>query len=308
MTTKHTLICSLYQDKTISFRSCTLSSKPSIDKLRDIYAHNFKAFSYVLAYCQKHHIRSLRVLSGLFPLSTHPSYETSCAPLVEEWLPQYGALDYSGVELSAHPDQFILLSSVNPHINEASCRELETYAAQRPYISWNLVNIHVGSKAKGLEEHSKILEQSVKQLSHQAKTLLSIENDEKSYSFLETLHLALANGLMMVPDFHHERCMQRRMDEKTTNASSDAVIYKHLEEVVDTYSGREATPLFHISSPSNGWSGIFKEHCQHAEYIAWEDYPHELAKHMGSREYRLDIEAKAKEMAIAQLEQRLRRE
>ena len=110
MTTKHTLICSLYQDKSIPFRTCTLSSKPSLDKLRDIYAHNFKAFSYVLSYCQKHHIRSLRVLSGLFPLSTHPSYETSCAPLVEEWLRQYGALDYRGVELSAHPDQFILLS------------------------------------------------------------------------------------------------------------------------------------------------------------------------------------------------------
>ncbi len=313
---KHTLICLLKEDKNASFKTVKLSSSPSIDKLREVYFHNAECLKYLARYCQNKGIKSLRVLSDLFPLSSHIDYRDSCLKLMEEVSKEYGKINFDGVELSAHPDQFILLSSLNPNVNESSRYDLELYAHMRKYIPWNLVNIHVGSKAKGFEEHAKIFKEEISKLSKEAKALISVENDEKSYSFEETLRVAQENGIMMVPDFHHERCFQKRLKDNGLGLSEeehyrwnleiDENIYNHLENIKGTYKDKGASPLFHISSPINGWTGNFKEHCQHASKIHIKDYPLELIALMKDQDYRLDIEAKDKELAVFDIEEKLK--
>lgn len=313
---KHSLNCLLKDDKLGSFKTARASSAPSMDKLRDIYFSNVKSLEYIVKYCQANGIYSLRVVSGLFPLATYGEYRDKVLNLLDEVGQEYKKIDYTGVELSSHPDQFILLSSANSNVNANSRVDLEIYAYMAQYIPWNLVNIHVGSAAQGHEHHKKIFKQEFNQLSSGAKKLLSIENDEKSYSFLDTLEVALDNGCMMVPDFHHQRCFMKRIDNDGKGLSEaehfawgehiDETIYENIDKVLQCYSHTTASPTFHISSPIEGWNGMFKSHCTHADYIHPQDYPHRLESYstQHGRDFRLDIEAKAKNHAIFQLENR----
>lgn len=310
---KHTLVCLLKDDKEASYKTVRLSSKPSIEKLKEVYFGNVATLKHIIKYCQNHDITSYRVSSSLFPLASHKDYRDMCLPLLDEVGKEYAKIDFTGVELSSHPDQFILLSSINPGVNENSRLDLEIYAHMSQYIPWNLVNIHIGSKQQGFEEHAKIVKRELALLSDKAKSLLSFENDEKSYSFEETLTIAQDNDIMMVPDFHHERCLQKRKDNNGLglshkehidwNHTIDEYIYQNLDRVISTYDNKHANPLFHISSPIHGWTGNFKEHCSHSDYIHIEDYPHQLESlmHAKQQDYRLDIEAKAKNEAISQL-------
>lgn len=310
---KHTLVCLLKDDKKASYKTVRLNMKPSVDKLKEVYLGNVETLKYIVDYCKNHNITSYRVSSSLFPLASHKDYRDVCASILDEVGKEYAKIDFSGLELSSHPDQFILLSSVNPGVNEISRYELEIYSYMQQYIPWNLVNIHIGSKQQGFEEHAKIVKKELSLLNDKTRNLISFENDEKNYSFEETLKIAQDNGIMMVPDFHHERCFQKRKDNSGLGLSHkehidwnhliDENIYQNLNGVISTYDNKEASPLFHISSPINGWNGKFKDHCSHSDYIHIDDYPHklELLMHHAGKDYRLDIEAKAKNEAIAQL-------
>lgn len=313
---KHSLVCLLKDDKNASFKTVKANSLPSVEKVREIYFKNVEVLQYILNYCHNNGISSYRVSSSLFPLVTYAPYREKLYPLLEEVGQAYAALDYHGIELSAHPDQFILLSSINPNINANSRYDLEIYEYMSQYIPWDLINIHVGSKAQGYEVHKDIMHREVALLNQNTRNLISLENDEKSYSFLETLTIAQENGLMMVPDFHHERCFQKRKLDNGMNLSLeehiawnkeiDQVIYDNLERVMATYEGKKANPTFHISSPINGWNGVFKEHCSHSDFIYVDDYPEQLSKLSGNTTFRLDIEAKAKNEAIFNLEKQLK--
>lgn len=312
----HSLICLLNNDKNACFKLARASSNPDISKLREIYFHNVKVLQYILDYCHIKDIKSLRVLSNLFPLISYPPYREKAFKILEEVSVEYAKLNYHGIQLSSHPDQFILLSSLNGNINEASRYDLEIYSYMKRFIPWDLVNIHIGSKASGFEMHANIFKKEVNLLSINAKILISLENDEKSYSFSETLQIAEDNDLMMVPDFHHERCYQKRIDNNGLgltldehfdwNDKIDENIYKNIKRIVDCYKG--VSPTFHISSPMYGWNGNFKDHCIHSDYIDIKDYPMgliQLSNDFGI-DFRLDIEAKSKDSAIFKIDSDLK--
>lgn len=313
---KHSLNCLLKDDKLGSFKTARLNASPSVEKLRDIYFSNVESLRYIVKFCQEKDIKSLRVISGLFPLASQVDYRDRVLNLLDEVGKEYAKIDFSGVELSSHPDQFILLSSANPNVNANSRVDLEIYAYMQKYIPWNLVNIHVGSAALGHEHHKKVFKEEFNRLSKEARNLLSIENDEKSYGFLETLEVAMENGCMVVPDFHHQRCYVKRLKEDgkglsqdehfSWNKEIDETIYENIDKIVSCYQHTTATPTFHLSSPIEGWNGTFKSHCIHADFIEPNDYPSklpELSEKLGI-DFRLDIEAKAKQEAIFRLENR----
>jgi UV DNA damage endonuclease len=295
MTVHHTLVC-LLNDKNIGFKTCRLSSSPSIEKIREVYKHNIHTLVTILNFCRKNNIDSYRISSGLFPLLTHPNYHDKLfAMMNNEILPMVSKINFSGIHLSCHPDQFILLSSLNENVIQNSSFELNMWGYISHFIPIDLVNIHVGTKQKGIEYHTDIFMNAFQKLDKHTQSLISLENDEKSYCFLETLTLAKKAGCMMVPDFHHERCFQKRVNGELTNQECDKVIYDNIEEVFSTYHTK-ALPTFHISSPKNGWVDSFKNNCSHADYIDMNDYPIHL--HSFNTEVRLDVEAKFKNDAI----------
>lgn len=303
----HSLICLLKHDPKGSFRTTKLSSDPSIEKLRDIYLSNIDTLKYMINYCRLNHISSYRVISSMFPLSTHVKYREKCLPILEEALKLASQINFEGIHLSLHPDQFVLLSSLNDNVNEAARYDLNLSAYIAKFIPIKLVNIHVGSKNQGFSHHKKIFKKEFLLLDRDTKKLLSLENDEKSYSFLETLEIATENDVMIVPDFHHERCHAKRANDNLNLKDIDAVIYNNIDKIITLYKNKKSLPTFHISSPRGTWASDFKSRCPHADFIDVIDYPIKL-KALSKKhkiDFILDIEAKFKEEAIFDLNKKL---
>lgn len=306
---KHSLVCLLQNEKNYGYKTLRLSSDPKIEDFQRVYNYNVNNLKKIIEYCQHNNIPSLRVTSSLFPLSTHKKYQEKVVNIIDDALSQLNNFDYKSIELSMHPDQFILLSSINENVNLQSRYDLELNAYIAKKIPIKLINIHIGSKVNGLEFHKDILSKNISQLSIDVKNLLSFENDEKSYDFQTTLDIAQENGIMMVADFHHERCYQRRKSNYLLkNEEIDMLIYENFEKIISTYKNKNALPTFHISSPINGWTGNFKEECSHADYINITDYPHQLKSFANKQkqEVILDIEAKHKQLAIYELNNKLK--
>ena len=91
----------------------------------------------------------------------------------------------------------------------------------------------------------------------------------------------------LVYDVHHHRCLP---DGLTIEAAT--------KRAVETWN-RE--PLFHISSPLQGWRGPRPE--RHHDFIAPSDFP----KAWRHRTLTVEVEAKAKELAVLRLLEWLRK-
>lgn len=300
----HALICMTALRHEGSLKTVQLRSQPPLEKLEEVYRHNIQVLLNLASWCKQQDIRSLRVSSDLFPLSTHPQYMSQSQPLVlkllEEMIPNHA---FSGLYLTAHPELYISISSLNPEVNRKSLIDLEWHAAWSPWIPLELINIHPGSIKSGFDEHLRIMRQTLLQASSDLLSRLSFENDEISYNTEQTLRLCQELNLMMVLDWHHERCYRFYHQSNINPIYSDFLIEPYLKEIVQTYPPHKI-PLFHISSPSLSWSHrSFSSLCKHHDFIFHEDYPHSLANLNDLNVSRciLDVEAKQKDLAIASI-------
>jgi len=116
---------------------------------------------------------------------------------------------------------------------------------------------------------------------------LTVENDDKTYTPSELLPLCRELGIPLVYDVHHHRCLQDGMS-----------ILEATKEALSTWN-RE--PLFHISSPRGGW-GMAKPQFHH-DFLDIEDMPMEWKN---ISKFTLEIEAKAKEVAVLKLKKQLK--
>ena len=116
------------------------------------------------------------------------------------------------------------------------------------------------------------------------KSRLTLENDDKTFTPLDLLPVCIQHGIPLVYDVHHHRCLPDGLS--ITEAS---------EMAIKTWNGRE--PLFHLSSPKETWSG--KNPRSHHDFIDLTDFPLEWLEM--KEMFTIDIEAKAKELAIKRL-------
>jgi UV DNA damage endonuclease len=118
---------------------------------------------------------------------------------------------------------------------------------------------------------------------------LTLENDDVSYTVRDLLPVCEKLTIPLVYDVHHHRCNPDGLtvDEATMMAG-------------ETWRTVGREQYCHISSPKNGWvSGNPKPH---ADFIDLADLPDCWL----GREMTLDVEAKAKELAVVQLMKHLR--
>jgi UV DNA damage endonuclease len=296
------LVCTLHSNA-YKYRHATLASNPTQEKLSDIYTHNVTTLVGILNYCLEHNIGSYRVPTFLFPLANHPKYKGWAHKHCHDLLQAIDWSTYSQLWITNHPEQFLVLSSVNPQTVDNSIDEIHFWTQVCSPIPWSMLNLHIGSRSNHAE-NLRILHQSVARLDVSARNILSFENDEKSYPAQEVLHICQELELKMVLDFHHERCYQRYHQQgRVSNDDIDGSSYALLDDVAKTYTNMP--PLFHISSPSEGWNMSFQQECKHAEYIATKDWPTQLNAWASQTNTTVivDIEAKNKEDAIFKLRQ-----
>ena len=118
---------------------------------------------------------------------------------------------------------------------------------------------------------------------------LTLENDDVSYTPKDLLPFCRQRGIPFVYDVHHHRCNPDSMtiEEATVLAGTSW-----------ESGGREQ--YCHISSPRAGWNGSSPR--PHADYID----PGDVPDCWFGREMTVDVEAKAKELAVVRLMENLR--
>jgi UV DNA damage endonuclease len=287
-------LCCQFAEQTIAFRVTTatalqrLPRDQQLRRLADLALGNAKSLQDALRYCAAQGIGSFRILSPILPLKTHPSvgYRVEELPdadgVVEAFRACGAAARRLGVRTGFHPDQFVVLNSPDEGIVQRSVADLESQAEIAEWTHADTVNIHggggYGDKPGALERFRRNLER----LSGRARSRLTVENDDKTYTPEDLLPLCRAEGVPLVYDVHHHRCLPDTMSIEEATAAARV-----------TWGDRE--PLFHLSSPLEGWSGPKPE--RHHDYIDPRDFP------SAWRGWRItvEVEAKAKELAVARL-------
>ncbi len=298
-------LCCLFKEQPIKFRTTTatyskkLSYDDRIKHLNDICVNNSYSLLLALEFCQKNNIGAFRISSQMLPLFTHPElgYEIDVLPDKKIILNNFNtAKEYSitnDICLSFHPDQFVVLSSLKEDVVKSSLRELEYHALMANLLGADMINIHGGGVYGDKNSALARFAINFKRLKPTTQQLLTIENDDKSYTPSDLLPLCKKLHVPLCYDVHHHRCNPDELTIKdATNKCCD--LAKELNK----------TPHFHLSSPLEPWTKEKGKHRNHADFIDIDDFPSYWLKI--KTDYIVDIEAKAKELAVIKLYNQLK--
>lgn len=296
-------LCCLFRQEKITFRTTTakallaMSRSEQLRKLSGICHDNARNLLRAIHACHDLGIGAFRIMSPLFPRMTHPDVGYALTGLpdgdaIKELLDEIRifARQYD-LRLSFHPDQFVVLSSPQPAVVASSIRELEYQAGLAEAVGADVINIHAGGvygdKLLALERFSQVFAD----LPEAVRTRLTLENDDQSYTVRDLLPVCTRLAIPLVYDVHHHRCHPDGLsiEEATCLAA-------------ETWQDSNREQLCHLSSPRAGWGAGDPK--PHADYIDRADVP---PCWLG-RTMTVDIEAKAKELAVVALMTELNRE
>ena len=260
--------------------------------LAEIISANARALKASLRFCRDNGIGAFRINSQILPLKTHPEigYKMSDLPGHEQIVADFTACGRFSrkydIRTSFHPDQFIVLSSPDKSLVQRSIEDLAYQAEVSEWVNADVVNIHAGGTYGDKETALRRLEDVIHGLPNMIRSRLTLENDDRSYTPRDLLPLCERIGIPFVYDVHHHRCLPDGLSEKDVTTRA-----------ISTWN-RE--PLFHVSSPAGGWEGTKPR--SHHDYLDPKDLPVDWL----DLDITVDIEAKAKEVAISRLNAYLR--
>ena len=290
-------LCCKFEKEPIKFLTATASHAGRLapaarrEKLSGLCRSNAAALKSAIEYCAGSGIGSFRVNSQVLPLKTHPACGYSLGGLpggarIIRSFKACGALARRlGVRLTFHPDQFILLSSQGPAITASSIGELEYQAQVACWIGADVINIHGGGGYGDKPAALSRVAEALKRLSRAVRSRLAFENDDRVYTPADLLPFCRAQGLPFVYDVHHHRCLPDGLS-----------VEEATEQALKTW---DREPLFHLSSPKSGWKGPRL----HSDYIDIKDLPACWRR----LKITVEVEAKAKELAVKRLLQQLKK-
>ena len=290
-------LCCIFNDEPIRFRRTTaafLKRQPPadrLDRLSQIATANAAALKAALVYCRDNGIGAFRINSQILPLKTHPEVGYSMADLPEgdRIIEAFKSCGRFGrrhdIRMSFHPDQFIVLSSPDKDLVDRSTSDLAYQAQVAEWVNADVINIHAGGAYGDKKAALGRLAATVDRLPPPIRSRLTLENDDRSYTPRDLLPLCERIGIPFVYDVHHHRCLPDGLTERAVT-----------RRAMGTWN-RE--PLFHLSSPAQGWAGPKPN--RHHDFIDPADLPADWL----NLDLTVEIEAKAKETAIARLRQHL---
>jgi UV DNA damage endonuclease len=293
-------LCCIFRKEPIRFRTTTakylqqFSRREQLRKLSGLCLQNSENLLAALKFLQRNGIGAFRITSPFLPRFTHPDvgYGLADLPAAEEIianLKQAGKFRARhDIRLSFHPDQFIILASPQKKVVDNCLRELEYQALLAGYVGADVINIHVGGAYADKKATLQRFKENFHLLPPAVRKRLTLENDDRTYTVADLAPVCEELRIPLVYDVHHHRCKPDGLTVEEATAESRATWAR---------VGRE--PYFHISSPLNGWSG--KDPRPHADFIDPKDFPdcwQGLA-------VTVDVEAKAKELAVLRLKKEL---
>ncbi len=286
-------LCCLFVEHPVKFRTTTATHllkkgrEEQLQKLSGLCLENARALLAAYQYCNSAGIGCFRINSQILPLKTHPQagYEVAELPAADEIIAKFkecgSFLQNSGLRASLHPDQFVVLNSPRSEVVASSIEEIEYQTEVAGWVGADVINIHAGGGYGDKQAALKRFADGFARLTTPARLLLTLENDDKTYTPSDLLPLCRELQIPLVYDVHHHRVLP---DGLSVGQATSAA-----------FSTWNREPLFHLSSPLNGW-GAPQAH-QHHDYIDPADFPAEWR----GLKITVEVEAKAKELAVKRL-------
>ncbi len=292
-------LCCKFHQEPIAFRTTTVTALArlprdrQLEKLSTLALANADALLQALTYCVNHQIGCFRVNSQILPVKTHHAvgYAINDLPDAAAILDAFRFCGrfakQKGLRLSFHPDPFILLSAFDPEIIRKSILDLEYQAEVASWIHADVINIHAGGAYGNKDNTLTRLATVIRTLPAAIRSRLTVENDDRVYSPADLLPLCRETGQPFVYDVHHHRCLPDGLSVGDVTRQA--------------FATWDREPLFHVSSPRESYGS--RRPGPHHDFITPSDFPDEWL----SRDLTVEVEAKAKEVAVERLRQALAR-
>ena len=279
--------------RTMTYKSFVSKSREeSLEKLSGIVVNNFLVTEKIINHCAANNINGYRISSDLVPVIKHPE-----VMLALEDLPNYNlirssinsvslAIKETGIRVSAHPSEYITLTSDDDIKIKHSLIDLEFHAEifervglERSY--YNPLNIHI-RKDGCAEELYKTFMKNFERLSEGVKSRLVLENNDTGSTWdVDTLkqYFYRNHNIPITFDNLHHKILNKGVSEKDAFFSA----YETWNDII---------PIFHYSEGrDNG-----RAHRDMAEH---------LPENFGKEVY-FDVELKSKDVASLDILRRLR--
>ena len=241
-----------YKFRTMTYKSFSSKDRTeSLEKLSGIIINNFSVTEKIINHCAANNIKGYRLSSDLCPVIKHPSVmlELEDLPnykLIEEEINNVSvAIKKTGIRVSAHPSEYITLTSEDPIKVNHSLIDLEFHAEifERLNLSksyYNPLNIHV-RKEGDPEELSKTFIDNYNKLSPNVKSRLVLENNDTgkiwTVEILKKYFYDRYNIPVTFDNLHHNML--------NNNMSHEDAFFL-------AYSTWNCSPIFHYSEGKNG--------------------------------------------------------
>jgi UV DNA damage endonuclease len=286
-------LCCVFREQPIRFRNTTIKAisglprDAALEKLSALCLANAEALRESLRFCVDNGIGCFRINSQILPVKTHADqgYRVSDLPGGDEIVRRFESCGEFArnheIRTCFHPDQFVVLNSPRPEVVARSIAELEYQAEVAEWVGADVLNIHGGGAYGNKPEALARFAENLTLLSPRVRRRLTVENDDVTYTPSDLLPFCRANGVPLVYDVHHHRCNQ-----------DDLSIQEATEQAIGTWNRQ---PMFHISSPLEGWDGPKPR--RHHDFIDLRDLP----DCWRGRPLTVEVEAKAKELAALKL-------
>ena len=283
-------LCCIFQEEPIGFQTrqaryiLQLPRRQQLELIASSIRHNLQSLRQALEYCHGHGIGSFRISSRFLPLKTHPlvAYNLDDMPGAGEMYEQFAACRQfcadRNLRTTFHPDQFTLLSSPRPEVTGSSISELLYHNEVAELLGADVIMIHGGGSYHDKPAALARLTETVDRLPDGLRRRLAFENDDRTYTPADLLPVCRQLAVPLVYDVHHHRCNPDGLTEQEVTG-----------EALSTW---DREPLFHLSSPREGWGAGDRR--SHHDFISIADFP-ECWLNLSLT---VELEAKAKEVAV----------
>ena len=217
----------------------------SRERLEKTVAENLACLGRILAINREHGILFFRITSELVPFASHPVMDFPWQDRFREEFRQIGRLiRESGIRISMHPDQFVLINAPDPGIVGRSIAELRYHAQVLDLMELDTtakIQIHVGGVYGDREGSIRRFVDNARVLPEEILRRLVVENDDLRFSFADCLRIHRETGLPILLDtFHHE--LNNRGEP----------LGRALDLAGETWGEPDGTPMVDFSSQEAG--------------------------------------------------------
>jgi UV DNA damage endonuclease len=224
-----------------TFRLASYSDR----RLMETVASNLACLQRTLQYNVEKNILFFRITSDLIPFASHEVCTLDWQDTFAVTFKKIGKfIENHTLRISMHPDQFVLLNSLEERIFQNSLRELAYHADFLDLLGLDQsakIQVHVGGVYGDKEKSMERFIGRYRTLPKKIRQRLVIENDERLYSIADCMEIHAHTGIPVLFDVFHFSC------NNNGEGLRDA-----LQEATGTWSEQDGIPMVDYSSQQKG--------------------------------------------------------